>query len=163
MAKRYKIDYCKVSKIYFTIMNTLDENIFTYCICPYLTGKIIDDILLVNKQYNKVVKADLKHLYNLFWEIKEGRRKYGFKYKEIYKDEKLEGEQLEWYEDGQLASKEFYKDGKQEGKQIRWFENGQLLSKEFYKEGKKEGEQLCWWNNGQLLYTEFYKDGKLEG
>jgi len=49
-------------------MNTLDENIFTDSICPYLTGKIIDDILLVNKQYNKVVKADLKHLYNLFWE-----------------------------------------------------------------------------------------------
>jgi len=121
-------------------MNTLDENIFTDCICPYLTGGIIDNMLLVNKQYNKVVKADMKHLYNLFWEIKEGRRKkYGFKYKEIYKDEKLEGEQLEWYEDGQLFSKQFYKDGKKEGEQLCWWKNGQLMSKSFYKEGNMEG------------------------
>jgi len=115
----------------------------------------------VNKQYNKVVKADLKHLYNLFWEIKEGL--HGFiKYKEIYKDAKLEGEQL-WWENGQLFSKLFYKEGKQEGEQESWWENGQLMSKYFYKDGKKEGEQLTWHRNGQLVSKEFYKEGKLEG
>ena len=52
-------------------MNTLDTNVFTSFVCPCLTGKIIDDILLVNKHYNKVVKADMKHLYNLYWKIEE--------------------------------------------------------------------------------------------
>jgi len=42
-------------------MNTLDTDVFTSFVCPYLTGKIIDDILLVNK-----------HLYNLYWKIEEG-------------------------------------------------------------------------------------------
>ena len=137
-------------------MNTLDENIFTDCICPYLTGGIMDDILLVNKQYNKVVKADMKHLYSLFWEIKEGRRTHGLKYKEIYKDEKLEGEQLKWWENGQLATKKFYKDGKQEGKYLEWYKDGQLCCKSFYKEGKLAGEQLYWYKDGQLYSTEFY-------
>ena len=144
-------------------MNTLDENIFTDYVCPRLTGKIIDDILLVNKQYNKVVKADLKNLYNLFWEIKEGLRSEDFKYKDIYKDGKLEGEQLEWYEDGQLFSKQFYKDGKKEGEQLCWWKNGQLMSKSFYKEGKKEGEQIRWFENGQLSSLESYKEGKQAG
>ena len=92
-------------------MNTLDENIFTACICPYLTGKIIDDILLVNKQYNKVVKADMKHLYNLFWKV-EYSEILGHKSKSLFKDGKLEGEQLEWWKNGQLLNKKFCKEGK---------------------------------------------------
>jgi len=168
-------------------MNTLDTNIFTDVICPLLTGKIIDDILLVSKDFNKVIKADMNHLYSLFWKIEEGRRISGFKYKERYKDEKLEGEQLEWYrtgplfsksfynegkmegeqltwyKDGQLFSKHFYKEGKQEGEQLRWYRNGQLWSKQFYNDGKEEGEQLEWWNNGQLMFKDFYKNGKKEG
>jgi len=120
-------------------------------------------MLLVNKQYNKLVKADLKHLYlyNLFWEIKEGLRTHGFKYKKIYKDGKLEGEQLEWWRgNGKLYTKSFYKDGGLEWEQLRWYRNGQLWSKTVYRDGKLEGEQLSWLNNGQLFSKTFYKDGK---
>jgi len=141
-------------------MNTLDTNIFTDCVCPHLTGKTIDYILLVNKHYNAVVKADMKHLYSLFWKTK-GRFGIGFKY--IYKDGKSEGEQSDWFKNGQLCSKFFYKEGKREGEQLYWYENGQLWYKYFYKEGKREGEQLEWYNDGQLESKTFYKDGKKEG
>jgi len=122
-------------------MNTLDENIFTDYICPYLTGKIIDDVLLVNKQYNKVVKADMKHLYSLFWTIEEGLSgpEYGGgTYKYIYKDGETEGEQLSWWPNGQLRTKQFYKDRKQEGEQLQWYSDGPLFSKQFYKDGKRK-------------------------
>jgi len=143
-------------------MNTLDTNIFTDCVCPHLTGKTIDNILLVNKHYNAVVKDDMKHLYSLFWKTKGGFG-FGIGFKYIYKDGKLEGEQSIWLENGQLSSKDFYKEGKLEGEQLRWWENGQLASKEFCKEGELEGEQLIWYENGQLYSKSFYKDGKLKG
>jgi len=141
-------------------MNTLDTNIFTDCMCPHLTGKTVDHIMLVNKHYNAVVKADIKHLYGLFWKI-EGSEIDRFKH--IFKDWKMEGEQLGWYPTGQLWSKSFYKEGKREGEQLDWYSNGQLMSKYFYKEGKLEGEQLEWWNSGQLSYKQFYKEGTWEG
>ena len=144
-------------------MDTLDNNIFTDRVCPLLSGKIIDNILLVNKDYNSILKADMKHLYSLFWSVKEITTGYNEKIKKIYKDGKLEGEQLWWCEDGQLEYKEFYKDGKKEGEQLWWCEDGQLEYKEFYKDGKMDGEQLGWYSNGQLEYKEFYKDGKLDG
>jgi len=81
-----------------------------------LTGKIIDDILLVNKHYNKVVKADMKHLYNLYWKMEEGVDRDGGRYKHIYKDRKKEGEQLWRYPVGQLDSKLFFKEGKRRRK-----------------------------------------------
>jgi len=140
-------------------MNTLANNVFTDCICLHLTGKITDDILLVNKHYNAVVKADMKHLHSLFWRTEEGPSKIpcGGTYKYIYKDGEKEGEQLIWHENGQLNSKEFYKEGKFEGEKLTWWNNGQLCCKWFFKEGKKDGEQLTWHCNGQLWCKEFYK------
>jgi len=144
-------------------MNTLDENIFTDCICPYLTGKIIDDILLVNKQYNKVVKADKTHLYSLFWTI-ETKYFGGRRYKFLCRDGQQEGEQLEWYPNGRLSSKYFYKDGKREGEYLDWYADGKLLYKEFYSNGNLEGDQLCWYPGGyQLCYKSFYRKGKKDG
>jgi len=128
-------------------MNTLDENIFTDCICPYLTGKIIDDILLVNKHCNKVVKADMKYLYNLFWKV-EYLEMLGHKSKSLLKDGKNEGEKLYWDTVGKLCCKEFYKEGKQEGPPGT---NGVAESK-----ASKVQEQLYWYKDGQLYSTEFY-------
>ena len=149
-------------------MNTLDTNIFTEHVCPHLTGKTIDDMFLVNKQYHAIVKANTKHFYRLFWVTKERMCSIGYTYIERYKDEKLEREQLSWYPlsrypSGQLSTKEFYKGGEKEGEEICWWDNGQLMSKSFYKEGKQEGEQLIWYRNGQLESKKFYKDGKEEG
>jgi len=143
-------------------MDTLDNNIFTDCICRLLTGKNIDNILLVNKQYNAIVKADMKHLYKLFWTITEMSLNGKIVHKSSLKDRKLEGEQLRWYTNGQLSSKEFYKGGKKEGEQLRWWNNGQLEHKEFYKEGKLEGERFDWYINGNLCSKRFYNNGKFE-
>jgi len=143
-------------------MDTLDANIFSYCICPHLSGKIIDDIFLVNKHYNTVVKADIKHLYNLFWISKDRVSSMNnYKYLEVYKDGKLEGEQLVWYsESGQLIYKRFYKEGEKEGPHLAWYEDGRLWYKHFYKNGKMEGEQLVWYEDGELQYKYFYKGGE---
>ena len=164
-------------------MNTFENNVFTVYVCPHLTGKIIDNILLVNKHYNAVVKADMKHLYSLFWKIKEGsengRFKYIFKdgekegeqlrsyetgrlwFKNFYKEGKLEGEQLRGYPTGKLSTKSFFKDGKMEGEQLFWYPKGNLQSKTFYKEGNREGEQLEWYEDGKLKSKTVYKDGKI--
>jgi len=146
-------------------MNTLDKNVFTCVICPLLTGKIIDDIMLVNKEYNTILKNDMKHLRGLFWTVEETTDIHFYiKRKRVLKDWKKEGEQLAWYSRvGHLESKLFYKEGKLEGEQLRWYRNGPLLYKSFYKEGKFEGEQESWYRNGQLATKHFYKDKKLEG
>jgi len=123
-------------------MDTLDSNIFTDCICPYLTGKIIDNVLLVNKQYNTIVKADMKHLYNLFWYREENILNGGYKYINIYKD----GKQIAWYPTGNILCEEFYKEGKQEGEKFVWFVDGQLKYKDLYKDGKFY-ERITWYDD----------------
>ena len=62
-----------------------------------------------------------KHLYSLFWSVKEITTGFNEKTKNIYKDGKLEGEQLGWYSNGQLQYQHFYKDGKLDGEQLKWF------------------------------------------
>ena len=145
-------------------MNNMDKNVFTDITCPHLSGKIIDDIFLVNKHYNKVIKDDKKHLYNLYWEVScENYDNGQLKSKTVFKDGEMEGERLRWYENGQLSHKQFYKGGKREGEQLEWFDNGQLLYEDFYKDGKREGDQLNFFKDGHLWSDRFFKDGKQEG
>jgi len=91
-----------------------------------LDREIVDRMLLVNKHYNTAVKAGMNHLFKLFWIIEEVEEE-GYskgKFKHIFKDGELEGEQVGWYKNGQLNYKEFYKEGKQEGEQLEWYEDG---------------------------------------
>jgi len=130
-------------------MDDLDSNVFTGYISPFLTGEIVDRILLLNKHYNKVIKSDMKHLYKLYWEVKNVNYTTGqLHYKHLYKDGLKEGEQLGWYENGQPFYNHFYKEDKKEGEQIKWHSTGKQMYKEFYKDGKKEGEQSGWHVNG---------------
>ena len=50
---------------------------------------------------------------------------------------------------------------KKDGENIHYWENGQLWVKENYKDGKKDGETLVYNENGQFEKTKIYKDGKL--
>ena len=52
------------------------------------------------------------------------------------------GESIEYYINGQIASKINYENGKKNGKWVDYFDNGQLLSEGMYKKGKRVGEWL---------------------
>ena len=68
----------------------------------------------------------MAHLYSLFWKIDKWITPCNHRYKNIYRDGKPEGEQLQWHSNGQLFSKHFYKDGKEEGEQSRWYSTGHI-------------------------------------
>ena len=104
------------------------------------------------------------------------------------KDGKLEGEWLEYYNNGELLAKSNYKDGKKQGEYVVYYKNGgtditgnfkegkkegewlsyyyksgQLFNKNNYKDGKKHGEQLLYYSNGQYMKKSYYKEGKKAG
>ena len=54
-----------------------------------------------------------------------------------FKDGKLNGPWVSYYDDGQLAHKGTYKHGEQEGPWVSYSPNGQLFYKGTYKNGKK--------------------------
>jgi len=142
-------------------MNFIDNNIFTEIICPILNGKIIDNILLVNKKFNSLIKKDMKHLYNLFHTTEEGYYNNG-RYKSTFKDNKRISD-IMWFANGQIQCKYLFKEGIIEGEQLQWFSDGKLKNKDFYKNGKKHGEQLSWYSCGQLFYKHFYNKGTISG
>jgi antitoxin component YwqK of YwqJK toxin-antitoxin module len=54
-----------------------------------------------------------------------------------FKDGKLHGKWVMYYENGQLWIKENYVNGERHGESVQYHENGQLKSKENYVNGKK--------------------------
>jgi antitoxin component YwqK of YwqJK toxin-antitoxin module len=68
----------------------------------------------------------------------------------VYRNFKLSGEYIEFYEDGKIRQKRFFKNGKENGEYISFYENGKVCKKCFCKDGKILGE-----------YIEFYEDGKV--
>ena len=78
-----------------------------------------------------------------------------------FKNGKMNGEWLRYYENGQLNEKVNFKDGKRDGLSETYFENGQLKDKGNYKDGKEEGLWEYFNKDGSLEKTETFKDGKL--
>ena len=103
-----------------------------------------------------------------------------------YKDNKMHGNYLEWFDNGQLKNSGFnskygepdledgkwfqwYKNGQKKsegtvfnnqsnGKHTEWYENGHYKSVGFYKHDKREGKWTDWAEDGQIKST-VYKDG----
>ena len=61
--------------------------------------------------------------------------------------------------DQQGYFEEYYKDGKLNGLSILWYENGQKELENHYKDGKLNGLGTCWHENGQIAGEGFFKDG----
>ena len=85
----------------------------------------------------------------------------GQKWEDNYKDGKVDGLQVLWYESGQKESEINYKDGKKDGLFLGWHENGQKMAELNSKDGKVEGLQTHWHSNGSLKSQSNYKDGLL--
>ena len=56
-----------------------------------------------------------------------------------------------------------FKNGKMEGVWVRYFDNGQLWDKGNWKNGKKEGACVAYYENGQLGIKGNLKNGKADG
>jgi hypothetical protein len=80
-----------------------------------------------------------------------------------YKNEKPEGKQVGWYENGKKKFEMNYKNEIPEGKQVGWYENGKKKSERNYKEGKLDGKQIEWFKNGQKKSEMNIIDGKRDG
>jgi len=56
-----------------------------------------------------------------------------------------------------------YRNGKMHGLWVSYWDNGQLLGKGNWKDGKMHGLWVSYWDNGQLMGKGNWKDGKKDG
>ena len=78
-------------------------------------------------------------------------------------DGKLDGEQLEWHDNGHQWYIMQRKNGNLHGEQKLWYENGQQEYDYFAKNDAMEGVQVAWCSNGEKKHLYNYKHGKLHG
>ena len=63
----------------------------------------------------------------------------GFKaFVESYKNNKKDGESIDWYKNGQKKEETTFRDGKMNGLAMAWHENGKKGGKIHFKNGKEE-------------------------
>ena len=92
------------------------------------------------------------------------------------KNGKLDGEWIEWYNNGQMLIKENYLNGIKDGSYSSWNDNGQKLVQGIFRNGDQDGLWTYWYENGQKekemtfskgkmngLWTWFYKNGSIKG
>jgi len=79
-----------------------------------------------------------------------------------YKDGKRDGywEFFDTPGKKRLGEKETYKDGRLHGPWVGYYDNGQLYSEGIYKDGEKDGPWVSYKKNGKLMDKGIYKDGK---
>ena len=80
-----------------------------------------------------------------------------------FKNGKLDGQTLEWYESGQLKGEGNAKDGIAEGKSIYWYENGNKMGEENYHNNKKHGKFTIWFEDGNIKSETSYTNDKING
>lgn len=82
---------------------------------------------------------------------------------EQYKDGKLNGLEIMWYENGKKYEETNYKNGIKHGLMLRWYESGQKWSEKTYKDGDFHGPITKWREDGNMEFRHNYQDGKLHG
>ncbi len=80
-----------------------------------------------------------------------------------YKKGKLQGKLQRWHENGNVAFKAEYVDGVFNGEVIEWYPNGEICRKEYYNEGEPNGLFQFYNEQNILLQSSTYENGKLVG
>jgi antitoxin component YwqK of YwqJK toxin-antitoxin module len=79
-----------------------------------------------------------------------------------YKDGKLNGESINYYESGEIYSKGNFVNHEQDGLWTWFSQGGRKESQVSFKNGKKEGEQLFWSPiTEKIIMREMYENGEL--
>jgi len=82
--------------------------------------------------------------------------------KETIIDDKLNGEIVSYYKNGQIYEKSNYLNGKLHGEVIEYYENGQVRCKDHYTNGELHGESTTYFENGQIESKSSYINGVLQ-
>jgi len=77
-----------------------------------------------------------------------------------FKKGKRSGWWFTWFENDTKKSDAVYVNDKLNGVQIRWDQNGNIVFRGNYKNDKLEGTQK-YYSDGELIKTEIYVDGSL--
>lgn len=79
-------------------------------------------------------------------------------------NKKREGKWVYFHKDSdKVMMSEIYKNNELNGPQITYFPNGQIAEKTFYDNGKKEGESLIYSEKGKLMKKLHYRNDELNG
>lgn len=82
-------------------------------------------------------------------------------YEHQHRDGMTDGISCSWNRDGIKIFEGNYKNGKLDGKYFHWDDNGNISRITRYKNNKFEGEQLYYQPNGEIALQEIYEDGEL--
>lgn len=83
--------------------------------------------------------------------------------RESFKDGLKDGPTTDYYPDGSVNQEFNYKNGRKEGNQETYYRNGEIRTQQYYINGNKDGVQRAYYQNGNTDYEQSYKDGVLEG
>lgn len=82
---------------------------------------------------------------------------------ENYKNDKLDGEQKTFFDNGQLTEQTFYKNGRREGKRLIYSEEGKLMKEFTYEDDLLHGVTKYYDLDGKLQIEGNYKKNKKDG
>lgn len=82
---------------------------------------------------------------------------------EVYRSGKLHGDQLTYFENGQLTEKSSYIEGKRQGKRIIYSEKGTTLKEFMYENDQLHGETKYYDTEGKLIIEGNYKRDRKDG
>ena len=81
----------------------------------------------------------------------------------LYDKGSMEGEHMEWFENGKKRETGSYLHNKREGLHTWFYSNGQKATESNFTHGLKEGESLNWYDDGKIWKKSFYLNDSLEG
>jgi antitoxin component YwqK of YwqJK toxin-antitoxin module len=73
------------------------------------------------------------------------------------------GDQIEWYENGNIKKKGSYAEGARDGTWIMWYSNGNKRGETTLSNGRPDGMAKEWYSNGSLKNEGHYIDGRRIG
>ena len=76
-----------------------------------------------------------------------------------YFKEKLNGQYISFFKNGNKKSSGLYLNGKKDGEWKEWYENKQMKAKIHFQKGLLFGESIYWFNNGKLKIKGNYING----
>ena len=84
-------------------------------------------------------------------------------YKVNYLDGRKQGEEIGFYESGEVQYKVNYLDGREQGEYISYYESGEVEEKINYLDGIEQGERIGYYESGEVQNKVNYIDGKQQG